>query len=63
MAEFATRLALAYDNPRTCAAYYRDMRLIHEHCDCDPALIPEPQLRDYFLHVKSVKQWKPNSIR
>ena len=63
MAEFATRLALAYDNPRTCAAYYRDMRLIHEHFDCDPALILEPQLRDYFLHVKSLKQWKPNSIR
>lgn len=63
MAEFSKRLALCYDNDRTCYAYYRDMRLIHEHYDCDPALIVEPQLRDYFLHVKTVKEWKPKTIR
>ena len=63
MEEFATRLALRYDCERTCAAYYRDMRLIHEHFSCDPAQILEPQLRDYFLHVKTVKQWKPKTIR
>ena len=39
------------------------MRLIHEHFGGDPALIGEAQLRDYLLHVKSVKQWKPKTIR
>jgi integrase/recombinase XerD len=63
MADFAARLVLGYGNERTSASYYRDMRLIHEHVSCDPALITEPQLRDYFLYVKTVKQWKPKTIR
>ncbi len=63
MAEFAKRLALRSDANRTCYAYYRDMRLIHEHCACDPELISEDQLRDYILHVKTVKGWRPKTIR
>ncbi len=63
MKQFAELLALRHDSDRTCHCYYRDMRLVHEHCDCDPALITEPQLRDYFLHVKTVKGWKPKTIR
>ena len=63
MAEFAKRLALRHDALRTRHAYYRDMRLIHEHFGCDPAKLTETQLRDYFLHVKTVKHWKPKTIR
>ena len=63
MAEFAKRLALAYDAPRTRESYYRAMRLVHEHCNCDPSLITQDQFRDYILHVKTVKKWKPKSIR
>lgn len=63
MGEFAKLLALRYDAPRTRHSYYRDMRLIHEYFGCDPAKISEAQLRDYLLHVKTVKRWKPKSIR
>ena len=63
MARFAQSLALRYDANRTRHAYYRQMRLIHEHFACDPALLTESQLRDYFLFIKLKKQWKPKSIR
>ena len=63
MARFADLLALGYDANRTRHAYYRQLRLIHEHCACDPAAITEAQLRDYFLVVKLKKHWKPKTIR
>ena len=63
MARFAQTLALRYDANRTRHAYYRQLRLLHEHFDCDPALLIEAQVRDYFLFVKLKKQWKPKSIR
>ena len=63
MARFADFLALHYDANRTRHAYYRQLRLIHEHLQCDPATLIEAQLRDYFLFVKLQKQWEPKSIR
>lgn len=63
MAQFADFLALRYDANRTRHAYYRQVRLIHEYFACDPVLISEPQLRDYFLFVKLKRCWKPKSIR
>ncbi len=63
MGGFAKALALRYDANRTRHAYYRQLRLIHEHFALDPALLTEAQLRDYFLHVKLQKHWKPKSIR
>ena len=63
MARFAEFLALHYDANRTRHAYYRQLRLIHEHLQCDPATISEAQLRDYFLFVKLKKHWQPKSIR
>jgi integrase/recombinase XerD len=63
MRRFAEFLTLRYDMPRTRHAYYRDMRLLHEHCKCDPALILESDFRDYILHVKSIRKWAPKTIR
>jgi integrase/recombinase XerD len=63
MAQFAQALALRYDANRTRHAYYRQVRLLHKHFGCDPALLTESQLRDYFLFIKLKKQWKPKSIR
>lgn len=63
MARFAQLLALHYDANRTRHAYYRQLRLMHEHLRCDPATISEAQLRDYFLFVKLKKHWQPKSIR
>ena len=54
MKEFAEFLALRFDTPRTRHSYYRQMRLVHELCDCDPALITEELYRSYILHVKSI---------
>jgi integrase len=39
------------------------MRLVHEFCQCDPLMITEQRLRDYILHIKTVKRWKPKTIR
>lgn len=63
MARFAKALALRYDANRTRHAYYRQLRLIQEYFACDPALLTESQLRDYFLFIKLKKHWKPKSIR
>lgn len=63
MRRFAEFLALQFDAPRTRHSYYRQMRLVHEFCQCDPLVITEQRLRDYILHVKSVKRWKPKTIR
>ncbi len=63
MGQFAKALALRYDANRTRHAYYRQLRLIHEHFAIDPALLSQVQLRDYFLFVKLEKDWRPKSIR
>lgn len=63
MARFADFLALRYDANRTRHAYYRDLRLIHEHAGCDPAQLTQAQVRDYFLFVKLKKNWRPKTIR
>lgn len=63
MKRFAEFLALRYDAPRTRQSYYRDLRLIQEHVDTDPAELTEAQFRDYILHVKTKKEWKPKTIR
>jgi site-specific recombinase XerD len=63
MSQFADFLALRYDANRTRHAYYRHLRLIHEHFDSDPGVLGEAQLRDYLLVVKLKKQWRPKTIR
>lgn len=63
MARYAKSLALRYDANRTRHAYYRQLRLIHEHFRCDPSQLTESQLGDYFLFLKLKKNWKPKSIR
>ena len=63
MKRFAEHLALRYDAPRTRHSYYRDLRLVQEHFDADPAELTEEQFRDYILHVKTRKHWKPKTIR
>lgn len=63
MRRYAELLALRHDSPRTRHSYYRAMRLVHGHFQCDPAAITEDQLRDYILHVKTTKDWRPKTIR
>ena len=63
MLGFAKHLALQFDAPRTRHSYYRQLRLIHEQGQCDPAAMTEEMLRDYFLYVKTVKCWKSKTIR
>jgi integrase len=63
MKRFAQLLALRYDMARTRHSYYRDLRLLHEHYQCDPAALTEEQFRDYILHVKTRRLWRPKTIR
>jgi|GEM_PF-171403 len=63
MKQFAGFLVLRFNTPRTRHSYYRQMRLVHEFCQADPATITEAQYRDYILHVKTVKLWNPKTIR
>jgi integrase len=63
MKRFAEHLVLEFDAPRTRHSYYRQMRLVHEFAKCDPLVITEEGLRDYFLHIKTVKRWKPKTMR
>ena len=63
MGQFAKTLALRYDANRTRHAYYRQVRLLHEHFSADPTSLTEDQVREYFLFVKLQKHWKPKSIR
>ena len=63
MRRFAEFLALRFNTPRTRHSYYRKMRLVHEFCQTDPEAVTEARLRDYFLHVKTVKRWKSKTIR
>ena len=48
MAQYAELLALRFDAKRTRHAYYRAMRVLHEHFQCDPATLEETHLRDYL---------------
>ena len=57
MAEFAKLLNLRYERVRTVHAYYRDLRLIHDHFQIDPGRLSEDQVRDYFLFVRTSKRW------
>jgi integrase/recombinase XerD len=61
--DFADQLALRYDHSRTRQSYYRQLRLITEHFQADPATLDEGSLRDYILYLKTQKLWKPKSIR
>lgn len=63
MSEFAKLLNLRNDSNRTRHSYYRDMRLVHQHFNSDPATLSEDQFRDYILYVKTKKFWKPKTIR
>ncbi len=63
MRRYAELLALRHDSARTRHSYYRAMRLLHEHYGVDPATLGEDQLRDYILHVKTHKGWRPKTIR
>ncbi len=63
MQRLAEILALRYDVLRTRHSYYRHVRLIHQHFGCDPELLNEAQMQQYYLHVKMVKGWKPKTLR
>jgi site-specific recombinase XerD len=63
MRRYAELLAVSHDSARTRHSYYRAMRLVHEHFGVDPATLGEDQFRDYILHVKTRKAWRPKTIR
>lgn len=63
MEDYSKRLFLKFDGIRTCYAYYRQLRMLHEHFGADPIDLTESEVRDYFIYVKNDKGWKPKTIR
>ncbi len=64
MQRFAQDLSLSGLGDRSCHSYYRQIRLISKHFDhVDPASLNEDRVRSYIIHLKSVKQWSPRTLR
>lgn len=63
MKQFAELLALRYDALSTRRGYYRQVRLVADEYQCDPSTLTESQIRDFFLHIKTERKWKPKSMR
>jgi integrase len=63
MKRFAELLALRYDAFSTRKGYYRQVRLLMDHYRCDPSTLCEEQVRAFFLHLKTERNWKPKTLR
>lgn len=47
---------------RTVNSYLANVRLLGEHFSCEPAILTEKQVRDYFLYLRQIKHYKPASM-
>lgn len=63
MKQFAELMALRYDATSTRRGYYRQVRLVGDHYACDPSTLAEDQIRAFFLHLKTERNWKPKTLR
>lgn len=63
MRRFAELLALRYPLERTRHAYYRQLRLLADHVQADPASLDESGVRDFLLDAKTRRLWKPKTLR
>lgn len=63
MKQWAELLTLRYSCTRTRQGYYRQIRLLMEHHDGDPATFSEDQIKAFILHLLHDRQWKPMSMR
>lgn len=63
MRRFAEHLELQDFRLRTQQGYYRLMGLIGSHFKCDPKLVNEEQLREYYVYKRSKGGWAPKSCR
>src|SRR5438067_321690 len=55
-------LQLAGLSPRTQEAYLRAVRQLADHFRTPPDRLTEPQVRDYFLHLKNDRKFAPASL-
>ena len=63
MQRFAEYLQLQDFRLRTMQGYYRHIGLIASHYACDPQLLSDRQVWDYYVHVRCQKEWAPKSSR
>jgi site-specific recombinase XerD len=63
MERFANSIGLSIKSVRSRHSYYRQVRLVMDYFDRDPAELDEEHLREYFLYVVLEKQWGPPTRR
>lgn len=63
MDQFAKSIGLAIKSVRSRHAYYRQVRLLMEFFERDPAELNETDLREYFLFLMIDKKWSPSTMR
>lgn len=63
MAEFARHINLKAVALRTVQAYYRQIRLLRDHCAGDPKRLSRRKVEEYLLHLKIERGWSASSLR
>ena len=56
-------MQLAGFGERTLETYWRTVRELAKFTRCSPDVITEEQLREYFLHLRNVKEFAPGSLK
>src|SRR6266852_498455 len=60
--QFEQLVQLKDYRPPTRYAYVQSVRKLAEHFECDPALLEENQLRQYFLFLRQQKQYQGSAM-
>jgi integrase/recombinase XerD len=61
--QFQAFVELKDYRPATKKEYVRYVRKLAEHFQCDPAILTEDQLREYFLFLRQHKRYKPAPMK
>jgi site-specific recombinase XerC len=60
--QFTDKLELSGMSPQTQKTYAREIRLLKDHWNKDPAEITEQDVQDYLLMRKNTSKWAPSTL-
>ena len=61
--QFQQLVELKDYRPRTKSEYVRYVRVLAKHFQCDPALLSQDQIRQYFLFLRQHKHYAPAPMK